>query len=56
MFLRNPSGQIVGVSSSKVEQLLKRGFTLVDEQPKTIEQQKITATNQSYRKLEVLII
>jgi len=38
MFLRNPSGQIVGVSSSKVEQLLRRGFTLVDEQPKTTEQ------------------
>lgn len=43
MFLRNPSGQIVGVSSSKVEQLLRRGFTLVDEQPKTINKQDTSA-------------
>ena len=44
MFIRNPSGQIVGVSSSKVEQLLKRGFTLLDEQPKTFEKEKNTGT------------
>ena len=43
MFLRNPSGQIVGVSSSKVEQLLRRGFTLLDEQPKTINKQDTSA-------------